>query len=120
MLFLLPSSDAGNEFAADAVQRSIAWCFGQNELAASFYRSDPFFFAYRSIERVERLPRARRYLRGVINRPDAPAAPFASASVRINRECRSYHLGWILYVWASRAAMTLGCVPQTRVSGRDG
>jgi hypothetical protein len=25
--------------------------------------------------------------------------------VTINRECRSYHLGWILYVWSSRPVL---------------
>lgn len=107
MLFLLPSLDDGNERAADSARRSIRWCYGQNELETSFYRSDPFF-AYRSIERAERLPRLRRYLRGATRRSGAPAAPFDSANVRLNRECRSYHLGWILYVWASRAAVATG------------
>lgn len=108
MLFLLPALDGGNELAADSARRSIAWCYGQNELGATFYRPDPFFFAYRSIERVERVPRLRRYVRGVTRRRDTPAAPYASANVRLNRECRSYHLGWILYVWASRAAIEAG------------
>jgi hypothetical protein len=112
MLFLLPSLDDGPGGAADAARRSLAWCFGENELGETFYRSEPCFFAYRSIERVERVPRLRRYLRGVARRPDAPSASFASANVQVNRECRSYHLGWFLYVWSSRTRSDLAGRPQ--------
>ena len=102
MLFLLPALGNGDTRAAEAIRRSLAWCYGNNELGEAFYEPEPFF-AYRSIERVERLPRFRRYVRGVTRPRDAPAASYGSATVRVNRECRSYHLGWILYVWSSRA-----------------
>jgi hypothetical protein len=59
-------------------------------------------FIYRSIQRTAPLPklaRAARMLRAAV----APAQDrlVAPPRVRINRECRSYHLGWILYVWAT-------------------
>jgi len=101
MLFLLPALDADVPGVADSIRRSLDWVFGENELGIEFYRQDPFF-AYRSIERADRAPRLRRYLRslsyGVTRRPGS----FGSANVRLNDECRSYHLGWILYAWASR------------------
>ena len=68
--------------------------------------------AYRSIERRDRLPRLARYGRVVsgmlVNRPARPAAP---GSLRINPECRSYHLGWILYAWSSRSALLHELLP---------
>ena len=33
--------------------------------------------------------------------PPRVAAPDA-VTVRVNAECRSYHLGWILFAWAGR------------------
>jgi hypothetical protein len=81
------------------VSRSLAWCFGENELAVDFYVRDPFF-AYRSIERVDRAPRLRRYLRSLV--PSVRSSTFGSSDVRLNPECRSYHLGWILYAWSGR------------------
>jgi hypothetical protein len=101
MLFLLPAYDHGISEARSTIERSLAWGFGKNELSVDFYPRDPFH-AYRSIERVERLPRVRRYARGLAHAFRRRDAAFHSAPVRVNRECRSYHLGWILYAWAGR------------------
>jgi len=101
MLFLLPALDGEVPGVAEAVRRSMAWVFGANELGIEFYRQDPFF-AYRSIERADRAPRARRYLRSLSYTMTRRPGSFSSARVRLNDECRSYHLGWILYAWSSR------------------
>ncbi|HZR95644.1 MAG TPA: hypothetical protein VFA56_08110 [Gaiellaceae bacterium] len=99
MLFLLPALAHGLD-VVDAIERSLAWVDGRNELGIPMTTGSPFV-AYRSIERAERAPRARRYLRAALNgaagRADAPAA---GHGVRLNPECRSYHLGWILYAWS--------------------
>jgi hypothetical protein len=100
MLFLLPARDRGLPGAADAVPRSLAWCFGENELALEFYVPDPFV-AYRSIERNERAPRLRRYARSLA--PARGQATFGAGDVHLNPECRSYHLGWVLFAWAARS-----------------
>ena len=101
MLFLLPAYDQGLPGAAEAVPRSLAWCFGTNELEERFYVQEPFF-AYRSIERIDHAPRMRRFVRAVTE-PVRGKATLNARRVRVNRECRSYHLGWILYVWAGRS-----------------
>jgi hypothetical protein len=103
MLFLLPALDRDLPGAKAAIERSLAWVFGANELGTGFYLTDPFF-AYRSIERVERAPRLRRYGRGLAYTLFRRPARFGGTSVRVNEQCRSYHLGWILYVWAGRLA----------------
>jgi hypothetical protein len=101
MLFLLPALDQGEAGVADAIARSVAWCFGENELGAEFYRWEPFS-AGRSIERAEGERRTRRYLRFLAYSLTRRSGSFAGARVRVNDECRSYHLGWILYAWAER------------------
>lgn len=101
MLFLLPALDTREPGVDEAIRRSLAWVFGVNELGIEFYRHDPFF-AYRSIERADRAPRLRRYLRSLSTSVTRRPGAFGRAHVRLNDECRSYHLGWILYAWSSR------------------
>lgn len=101
MLFLLPALDAGIAGVSEAIDRSVAWCFGENELSAQFYRHDPFS-AGRSIERAEGERRVRRYLRFLSYVVTRRPGRFHSARVHVNEECRSYHLGWILFAWSRR------------------
>jgi len=100
MLFLHPALDRDAPRAAEAIARSVAWMAGENEVATPMIRREPVV-AYRSLERRDRAPRMRRYMRAL--RGPAKVKGWRHAVVRINRECRSYHLGWILYVWSSRA-----------------
>jgi hypothetical protein len=101
MLFLLPALDAGNRAAAQAVDRSLSWAFGDNELGTRMYVDRPFF-AYRSIERRERASRLRRYGRSLAYSVTGRPSAHEGARVRLNDECRSYHPGWVLYAWAAR------------------
>ena len=101
MLFLLPALERGLPGVEHAIDRSLAWAVGRNELGISMYVDEPVFFAYRSIERRDRAPRVRRYLRSsahVVTR--RPARTEGASALRLNSECRSYHLGWILYAWS--------------------
>jgi hypothetical protein len=107
MLFLLPALDAGEPRVQQAIDRSLSWVFGRNELDVRFYRDDPFF-AYRSIERAERAQRLRRYVRFLSVSLTGRDASFGSARARLNEECRSYHLGWILFAWSERMAAAGG------------
>jgi hypothetical protein len=112
MLFLLPALESGGADVRSAITSSLAWGFGNNELSVQMYPEEPRFMAYRSIERRDRLPRVSRYGRVVAsmlsNRPARTAAP---GSLRVNPECRSYHLGWILYAWSSRQALLGDVLP---------
>jgi hypothetical protein len=101
MLFLFPAQRYGIAGIDAAVERSFRWNLGPNELEAEMLHHEPYAWFYRSIEREERWPRARRYLRGL--GPRARGYPARSSHVRLNRECRSYHPGWVLYAWSSRA-----------------
>jgi hypothetical protein len=99
MLFLFPAEACGVAGAAEAIHPSLHWNFGHNELGAEMVLSQPYPWIYRSIERDESLPRARRYLRSL--GPASRRYPPRSQRLWINRECRSYHLGWVLYAWSN-------------------
>jgi hypothetical protein len=97
ILFLRPALAQGLPGVTSAIERSIRWVHGENELGLRFYVDEPCFFAYRAIERDERWTKARRYGRWAARRHAATAPP---ERLRVNRECRSYHLGWLLYAWS--------------------
>lgn len=103
MLFLFPAEHYRVAGVRPAIERSLQWNLGHNELETPMLRHEPYAWFYRSIERTERWPRVRRYLRGF--GPRASLRPTDSPRVRLNRECRSYHPGWILYAWSGRADM---------------
>jgi hypothetical protein len=98
MLFLFAADREGVPGATAAIDRSLRWNLGANELGARMVLTEPHPWIHRSIERVERAPRARRYLRAL--GPPPKTAPPKTQRLRINRECRSYHLGWVLYAWS--------------------
>jgi len=107
-LFLLPALEEQRiDGARGAVTRGLAWVAGGNELGVPMIVEQPFC-AYRSIERSERAPRLRRYLRAVLPAIRSGPAEFQSGTVRLNPECRSYHVGWLLYVWAGRGDWSSG------------
>jgi hypothetical protein len=101
MLFLHPALDRGMAGSAQAITRSLSWGFGNNALEAQMYPEQPFFFPYRAIERAERMPKLRRYLRSGRLRAGLPPAA-RTPTLRLNSECRSYHPGWILFAWSNR------------------
>jgi len=102
MLFLLPALDRGMSWVKEPIVRSVSWVFGRNELDTPTFVHGPFR-AYRSIERTHTLPRTTRYFRSLGNLALGKASTLSpSGRVRINPECRSYHLGWFLYVWSDR------------------
>ena len=90
----------GLDCVIEAIARSLAWVAGENEVATPMIRREPIV-AYRSLERRDLAPRVRRYLRS----RRGPSGEWTRATVRVNRECRSYHLGWILFAWSSRQSL---------------
>jgi hypothetical protein len=98
MLFLFPALDRGLPDVERAITHSVAWGLGRNQLGLRMYLSEPFV-AFRSMHRSGHALRARRYVRSLRS---APATLVEDQRLRVNRECRSYHPGWMLYAWASR------------------
>lgn len=103
MLFLLPAFDMGVEGAEEAICRSYRWLFGNNELNKYLILKEPLFI-YRSIKRKESFEKEMRSLRTIKNSIfNKQAKRVPSQKLIIDKVCRSYHLGWILYVWSDRA-----------------
>lgn len=98
-LFAL-SEVSGDDGYARAAVEGFHWCFGRNELGASFY-DVKHRFAHRSIKRRGWAHRANLWtntalsLTGVRSRTNV-------GGVELNATCRPYHLGWILEAWSGR------------------
>jgi hypothetical protein len=102
-LFLLPAVDANIAGASQAIERGYRWIFGGNELGTTMIQADPFF-TFRSIRRRGPATRGRRYARGVASFIPMMAGRRAPRSLlRVNPECRSYEIGWLVYSWADRS-----------------
>ena len=88
-----------------SLSRGLRWLFGANELGESLVTREPAMI-FRCIQRrgadadgnsgMSRSNRARAVLASVGLYP-APASRAKPGSLEILRECRSYHLGWLLY-----------------------
>ena len=102
MLFLLPAHDRDFAKTEGAINKSVNWLFGDNELHAQIMVDEPFF-SFRSIRRRGTLQREKRILRAFGNAIlGRSAAPAAASDLEINTECRSYEMGWTVYAWAGR------------------
>ena len=84
------------------IERGLRWLWGQNELNEYLVLYDSGLI-WRDIEKREplKLSRTLRALlcAGHLNSLHRVAGK-CFAGLRVNRECRPYHLGWILYTWA--------------------
>jgi hypothetical protein len=114
MLFLLPAIDRGVEGVERAIDLSLSWLTGRNELGLSMIVPEPFF-VFRSFERAARLQKPTRYARTVWHTLLRTSSGYLGpAGLRVNRECRSYQLGWVLFVWSGRTGgRVLGVRPAT-------
>lgn len=102
MLFLFPARDLGVEGIDEATRRSVQWLFGHNDVGQPMINEDPFLI-YRSIRRRGGAERAKRFLRGVTRGPlGLTAGQVNPSKLEINPECRSYHIGWLIYAWADQ------------------
>src|SRR5262249_17876597 len=98
-LWLLPSRQRAVTGLHTAIENSFQWIGGQNQLGQSMVTTSPFF-VYRSQRRREPYSSARRLLRASMNSfLNRESRLIPSQFVEINSECRSYEMGWLLYVW---------------------
>jgi hypothetical protein len=99
---LTPLRAIGLETNEAPLERGIEWLFGANELERSLVRSRPSFIC-RCIQRagsdpdafggVSRANRARMILRSL----GLGGQVATDETLEVLEECRSYHLGWLLY-----------------------
>ena len=103
MLFLLPAYDRGLPGMDEAIERSYAWVLGRNQLGTPMILTEPFL-RYRALERTGHLARQRRYARSMVPwRHTGTAFERGPEHMRINPECRSYEMAWIIYAWSGRS-----------------
>lgn len=106
MLFLLPAFDLGIDGAEKAIRKSFMWLFSNNQLQKPMIQDEPFFI-FRSIRQKQIAERPGRLIRSLINKTIGRNANLKNPQcLEINKECRSYHLGWIVYAWAGRKDFT--------------
>ena len=97
MLFLFPAIDLGIAGVEPAIESSMNWMYGKNQLGVSLLQQDPFCI-WRSFERKALLARPERFVRALrVYATGETAALAPNDQLVINRESRSYELGWILY-----------------------
>jgi hypothetical protein len=102
MLFLFPARAFGVDGIDQATRRSVQWLYGSNDLGRSMINDDPFLI-HRSIRRKSGAGRGARLVRGVVRGPlGLSARPVEAAKLEVNPECRSYHIGWLVYAWADQ------------------
>ena len=99
LLFLVPALDAGVLADDGAVERSVAWAHGANELGVPMVAAEPGFMA-RAIERRDPCQRAQRYARAAAARAGCRERRAAAHTLRLNRVSHSYEWGWLLFARA--------------------
>lgn len=83
------------------ITRGFRWILGENQLGATML--DPRGLILRSQYRAERGERVRRAIRAVVRAHLRRSGHYVDAArVAVLPECRSYHLGWVLWSFAGR------------------
>ncbi len=103
---LLAYDRATGQNHRDAIDRGLAWLTGKNELREDLIHPEEGII-WRDVEKRE--PRkAARIIRGVSSAAGLTTlhrwTQKCCLGLRLNRECRPYELGWILYAWADGAS----------------
>jgi len=92
----------GHPGARESMLSSFYWILGENQLGCSMLAIDEGMI-YRAQARNQRLQRGRRAAKAIMNCTFNHAATFTSPrNLMLTPECRSYHLGWILWSFAGK------------------
>jgi len=101
MAILASDRLSGSDHSAQ-IERGLRWLFGQNELNQLMPQQD-LALIWRDIEKKEPA-KLSRTVRAVLSTAGLRRLHSwlgtCVLGYRLNRECRPYHLGWILYAWA--------------------
>ena len=102
MLFLLPAYDLDINGSEEAIVKSYKYLFGENHLNEKMIITDPFFI-YRSFKKNKIFEKPVRLISSIVRKVSRLENKNPTDnSISLNKECRSYHLGWILYAWHNR------------------
>jgi hypothetical protein len=107
---LLAVDEAAATDHSSYIEKGLRWLNGQNELCEKMIKPDKGVI-WRDIHRRE-IGKMYRWVRdGLIAGGLRKAHQLAGRNLfgfSVNRQCRPYHLGWILYAWAGRLPAPTG------------
>ena len=99
---LLAIDKVANTNHSSYIEKGLIWLNGHNELRETMVLPEEGII-YRDIHRLE-IGKMYRFTRGLLITAGCNAAHRLAGTnlfgYVVNRVCRPYHLGWILYVWA--------------------
>jgi hypothetical protein len=110
---LVPVERLGEGSYSEPLSRGVDWLYGDNELSTSLVQDDPPFIC-RNIQRlgsdadapfgISRANHARAIARSLRGSPEDDGVIHDASQFEPLYECRSYHLGWLLYAYSLIAA----------------
>jgi hypothetical protein len=99
---VMASDKASKQNHTDKIGLGLQWNFGFNELGENLVHQEKGII-WRDIERNEPAKLSRK-IRSICSIAGLSGLHHLTGKcvrgLRVNRECRPYHLGWILYAWA--------------------
>jgi hypothetical protein len=99
----------------ESVSKGLQWIAGSNELGYDM-RDASCDVIWRSLEPTDKY---RQGLKSALKLLGVGGGIGEGQRVKVNYECRPYHLGWILYAYASRKT-EFSALPLTRSNARQG
>ena len=100
--FLLEALDQGYCEFEEPLVKGFRWVLGQNELKLSMV-DRTHHVIWRSVGRREPFGKLARFVRAVhVAHSGLNSGPESPDALDVNRECRSYELGWALWAFAGR------------------
>jgi hypothetical protein len=112
MALLRLGEAAGLDFS-EPVSKGLQWIVGSNELGYDMRQSCGLI--WRSFEVTNRYSQG---LKSAFRLLGADHSFTETGSVKVNFECRPYHLGWILYAYAGRKTQEFRAQPLTGSEAR--
>lgn len=104
---ILVNDRAGKQDHSDKIELGMRWNFGSNELGENLVHPEEGII-WRDIEKNEPAKLSRK-IRSFCSVAGLSGLHHVTGKLvkgfRVNRECRPYHLGWILYAWADHKAI---------------
>lgn len=102
-LFLTFAEQRGIAGAREAIIKGFEWMHGKNQMNKNMLVPELGMFIRSQIRKGELTDKKKRMLRAVVNGAMGRSDPYADPSrLTLRLECRSYHLGWVLYSFGNR------------------
>lgn len=102
-LFLTFAEKRGIEGAHEALVKGFQWIFGANQLGKNMLHPKLGMICRSILRKGEHTDRKKRVVRSIVNALLGHTSAYLNPShLTLRLECRSYHLGWVLYSFGRR------------------